>query len=112
MFKKYRSFTLDQGVKTPSLAVVCHAGYIMVLLHDTLVFSAKEGKNRKWIATLNNGGYDTVSTRLVINQALKCLWNLDCYDLRRIKGNTYVVYTNAVTGDTSKELFTNESKWS
>lgn len=66
MFKVHRNFDLSTGVKNNTIAVVNDGnGGISVVYHKTLVVEARSSK-----ITLRDGGWNTVSTRLVINQAL------------------------------------------
>lgn len=68
MFKVHRSFNLSQGVKNASIAVTRHGSDISVVYHRTQVVHVSGD-----VVELNNGGWDTVSTRMVINRALECL---------------------------------------
>jgi hypothetical protein len=71
MFKNYRRYELSQGVKSARLAVFSDAWRIQVLLHKTVVVDAVFNRRTKaWEVTLDHGGWDTISSRLVINQAL------------------------------------------
>lgn len=84
MFKVHRTFTLSTGVKNASIAVVADGSRVDVIYHKTLVVS-KRGKT----VTLRNGGWDTISTRAVINQALRELGTP--YRLDRKKGVTVLI---------------------
>lgn len=86
MFKIHRSFDLSPGVKNNSIAVarIGSLGMILVTYHETVVVEANTKKNR---ITLRSGGWDTVSTRTVINQALSEL-GLNSIFLYRKKGVT------------------------
>lgn len=99
MFKTYRTFNLNTGVKNKKLAVVGTPKETFVVLHETIVVHQKGNK-----VTLNNGGWDTVSTRLVINKALVELGSK--YYLYRSKHVTYIgSYNNNET--TEKTEFVN-----
>lgn len=65
MFKTHRTFDLSTGLKGTTIAVVNDGARLDVIYHKTCVVS-KRGKT----ITLRNGGWDTVSTRIVISQAL------------------------------------------
>lgn len=78
MFKTHRTYQLTTGVKNNTIAVINHLDKIEVVYHNTIVVSAKKKiekapKLNRWIITLNNGGWDTISTRTVINRALEQL---------------------------------------
>lgn len=66
MFKVHRTYDLSTGVKNNSIAVFNQGKVCVVLYHKTPVF-VRAGKT----IVLNNGGWDTVSTRAVINRALE-----------------------------------------
>lgn len=85
MFSTHRTFNLSTGVKSASIAVVNDGLNVDVVYHKTLVVSAR--RMRKYLAvTLRNGGWDTISTRLVINTTLT---ELGCkYRLIRHKNQT------------------------
>jgi pectin methylesterase-like acyl-CoA thioesterase len=68
MFKTHRTFNLTTGVKNNSIAVVKSQKYIFVIYHETCVVKASSTH-----VTLDNGGWNTVSTRLVMNRALELL---------------------------------------
>jgi hypothetical protein len=70
MFKTHRTYNLTTGVKNNSIAVVSKPHTIDVLYHKTIVVHAELIKGR-WLVVLNNGGWDTISTRAVINRALE-----------------------------------------
>ncbi len=98
MFKNYRSYSLSTGVKTKGLAVISTATVTQVLLHKTIVVE-KHGRT----VTLRNGGYDTVSTRTVINRALEQMAASECYVFRK-KGKTYLTQ-NGVTQEFFDGMF-------
>lgn len=88
MFATHRSFTLETGVKNSSIAVLntptrtgCE---VSVIYHKTVVVQTKGSK-----IILANGGWDTVSTRAVINRALAELGTPATF-LYRKKGQTYL----------------------
>jgi len=89
MFKTLRNYEFEQGVKSKSLAVLYCGDTLAVLYHKTIVVDITDEKIK-----LNNGGYDTVSTRIVINRALELMGRQ--YVMQRIKGKTYL--TDARTG--------------
>ena len=66
MFKTHRTFDLSTGVKNNSIAVINKPNGLFVVYHNTIVLE-KHGKT----ITLRNGGWDTISTRAVINRALQ-----------------------------------------
>ena len=83
MFNTHRTYTLSTGVKNNSIAVFNDLRTVRVLYHRTVVFE----KTPKTV-TIRDGGWDTVSTRLVINRALE---NSGLgFRLYRIKGKTYI----------------------
>jgi hypothetical protein len=83
MFKVHRSFTLSTGVKNNSIAVVVTPVETTVVYHNTVVFKFDSGTKA---VTIRNGGYDTISTRTVINRALAEIGSE--FSLVRIKGET------------------------
>lgn len=83
MFKVHKSYNLYTGVKNNTIAVLCHGADIFVTYHSTVVFHYNDNTR---LIQLNNGGWDTLSTRLVINRALSEI-NADAY-MYREKGNT------------------------
>lgn len=85
MFKVHRTYELTTGIKGPTISVIADGEIIYVLYHDTIVFK----KTKKRIE-IDNGGFDTVSTRHVINRALS-LVNAKCF-LERRKGVTWLTY--------------------
>lgn len=89
MFQSYRQYSLTQGVKTKALAVFSTASETIVLLHQTPVVHAKR-RGQKYSIQLRNGGWDTLSTRIVINRALSQIPGADRYYISRDKGETIV----------------------
>lgn len=85
MFKIHRTFDLSTGVKNNSIAVISDAASTIVIYHNTRVFVAT-----KKCITLYNGGWDTISTRTVINNALSKIGHADGVFLERIKGVTMI----------------------
>lgn len=67
MFKTHRTFDLTTGVKNATISVVNTTQAIYVVYHKTLVFSYNRKTNK---IHLDNGGWNTISTRTVINNAL------------------------------------------
>ena len=65
MFKTHRTFDLSTGVKNNTIAVV-HGKTLTVVYHKTIVVE-RTGKK----ITLRDGGWETISTRHVINNALR-----------------------------------------
>ena len=90
MFKVHRSFTLSTGIKNSSIAVVNDGEFIVVVYHKTRVVEKRRDK-----VIISDGGWDTVSTRMVINQALSELGS-DAY-LYRKKGRTMLHYNGVNT---------------
>ena len=94
MFQTHRSYDLSTGVKNNSIAVLNYQNSDMdiidVLYHKTIVVS-KRGR----VVTLRNNGWDTVSTRAVINRALEQMATSVTY-LHRVKGQT-VLTQNGVS---------------
>lgn len=86
MFKVHRTFDLSTGVKNNSIAVLDTPNRVAVIYHQTLVVHFNKDKK---VFVIRNGGYDTVSTRIVINRALFLL-NCGMY-LERRKGETVLV---------------------
>lgn len=84
MFQKYRSYSLSNGVKTKALAVFNDGSEISVMLHRTVVVQ----KSAAGTVTLRDGGWDTISTRTVINTALREL--APGWSVVRRKGATYL----------------------
>jgi hypothetical protein len=67
MFKTHRTFDLTQGVKNASIAVVLNPYKTQVIYHKTVVVTYNHSTDT---LELDNGGWDTISTRAVINRAL------------------------------------------
>lgn len=84
MFKAHRSYDLTTGVKSKTIAVFNSGSKIRVLYHKTIVVYASKRQ-----IILDNGGWDTVSTRHVINTALYELGS--SYRLVRNKGKTKLI---------------------
>lgn len=72
MFATHRSFDLETGVKSSTIAVVSTPTNTSVVYHKTLVVDVKHTPKTLMIR-LDNGGWDTISTRHVINNTLYCL---------------------------------------
>ncbi len=88
MFNTNRTYLLTTGVKSKSLAVICSShGGVSVIQHKTVVFSLSASGKR---VIIQNGGWDTVSTRITINRALKQAPGFEGWSLRRVKGKTMV----------------------
>lgn len=87
MFKTHRTFDLTTGVKSKTIAVFRDADAVSVVYHKTTVFKAY----RSGCVELNNGGWDTVSTRAVINQALSESGLLTSFLFRK-KNVTYLTH--------------------
>ncbi len=96
MFKTHRTYSLTTGVKGPTLAVVSDGSRVDVVYHKTLVLS-KRGKT----ITLRNGGWDTISTRAVINRGLHEMLGTYATYLERVKGET-VLHQNTNQGCITK----------
>lgn len=90
MFKIHRTFDLSTGIKNPCIAVVNDGSRISVLLHKTVVLE-KRGRT----VTLRNGGWDTLSTRLVINRGLEQVAATHAY-VYRSKGQTVLAQNGIV----------------
>ena len=95
MFKIHRTFNINTGVKNNSIAVINNPGHIQVIYHETIVVEAirktKKASSNEWFVTLNNGGWDTISTRIVINRALEQLPGFGrSYFLYRKKNKTCI----------------------
>src|ERR1035437_7356289 len=85
-------FDLSTGAKTSSLSVLNNGkGLIQVLYLKTIVFTFKETPKTK-VFTLDDGGWDTVSTRFAINRAMRELFLP--YELIRKKKRTMLFETN------------------
>jgi hypothetical protein len=67
MFKTHRNFELTAGVKNNTIAVFVDGPLVSVIYHKTCVFKYNRLTGE---LTLNNGGWDTVSTRAVLKNAL------------------------------------------
>ena len=92
MFNINRTYALTTGVKSKGLAVLNDNKTTYVIQHRTIVFKAPSGMLTNGFIEINNGGWDTVSTRMTINQAL---WEYgSSYRLARIKGQTYLIGSN------------------
>lgn len=89
MFKTHRTYDLQTGVKNNTIAVINDAKKLSVIYHKTIVFEAKHNMRYGWDITLRNGGWDTVSTRAVINRALEQICYTSTY-LTRKKGQTFL----------------------
>jgi hypothetical protein len=68
MFKTHRTYDLSTGVKNNSIAVLNNSKGLFVTYHKTTVYE-QQGKK----ITLRSGGWDTISTRAVINRALEAM---------------------------------------
>jgi len=90
MFNTHRTYSLSTGVKNNTIAVISDPRRIKVIYHKTEVFEARLTPTG-WTITLRNGGWDTVSTRIVINRALEQLCGTPTY-LERRKNETYLVH--------------------
>lgn len=68
MFRTHKTFNLSTGLKSPTIAVVNTTAKVFVVYHSTIVCEATPKT-----VTLRDGGWDTISTRYVINTALERL---------------------------------------
>lgn len=93
MFAQHRTYRLTTGLKGSTIAVIRHsARNLSVLYHSTIVLRVKGSQ-----VLLDNGGWDTISTRHVINTALS---ELRLGQLTRHKGITYLngtIFTGQAT---------------
>lgn len=87
MFKTHRSYELTTGVKNNTIAVLARSNLIEVIYHKTIVVTAHK-KQLGWEAAIDNSGFDTVSTRAVINRALEQIDGFEDVFLERVKGQT------------------------
>jgi len=76
MFGVHKNFDLTTGVKNNTICVINDApNLVKVVYHKTIVFTHHKKHsasiNPTGLITLRTGGYDTISTRLVINRALE-----------------------------------------
>lgn len=101
MFKTHRTFTLETGVKSNSIAVFNQGKAIIVLYHKTPV-AIIAGST----LVLNNGGWDTVSTRAVMNRVLELVTDSgtpEAFDLRirlvRKRGKTFLEQAGLIRGE-------------
>lgn len=90
MFAIHRNFSLSTGIKGTTIAVVNTGVNIFVVYHKTLVVE-KRGRT----VTLRNGGWDTVSTRHVINNCLSEICSSECYLFRK-RGETFLTQNGIV----------------
>lgn len=90
MFKIHRTFDLSTGTKSKTISVVNTPYGLFVVYHKTVVFEIV-----KKTITLRNGGWDTVSTRLVIDQCFRQM-GIRIHLIRR-KNQTFVVNLDNVT---------------
>lgn len=90
MFKTHRTYDLSTGVKGNTLAVLNTGTTTAVVYHRTTVV-LKRGRSVK----LSNGGWDTVSTRIVINRALEQMAASACH-LYREKGQTLLAQNGVI----------------
>lgn len=90
MFKKHRNYNLETGTKGSAIAIFNQGKRIAVVYHQTIVVQ-KIGRK----VTLDNGGWDTISTRHVINRALEQMATSVCY-LYRKKGQTMLTQNGIV----------------
>lgn len=101
MFKKHRTYSLTTGIKAPMIAVFADQMSIQVLLHSTVVVEASLlDMDREYSVVVRNGGWDTISTRIVINRALEQIPGFHDTRIVRHKGETMVQYA-----DGSRETF-------
>lgn len=92
MFKTHRTFNLTPGMKNNSIAVFHAAPILGVLYHQTQVVTAKESKDFIYrTVEIRDGGYDTISTRIVINNALSQIPGFGGYCLSRKKNKTWLL---------------------
>ena len=89
MFKTHRTYELTTGVKNNTIAVFNNCTETLVLYHKTLVVHYQPRYKR---IILRDGGWDTISTRAVINQALSQLPTNAQLIRKRVKGQmeTYI----------------------
>lgn len=72
MFKVHRSYDFSTGVKNNSIAVINDTRTTKVIYHKTVVFEHTRNPCKSTaVITLRTNGWDTVSTRAVINRALE-----------------------------------------
>ena len=90
MFKTHRTYDLSTGVKNNTIAVLSDGTTTKVIYHRTIVVSKKART-----VTLSNGGWDTISTRAVINRALEQLCLSECYLFRK-KGQTLITQNGII----------------
>lgn len=95
MFKVHRSFDLVTGVKNNTIAVLNNVNEISVIYHETVVFKATNHLGLR--IELENGGYDTISTRSVINRALEQFNEFRGVYLIRVKGKTMLSRNGRLT---------------
>lgn len=87
MFKTHRTFELTNGVKNNSIAVVITGTETCVLYHNTTVFRHVHKTNKVY---LNDGGWNTISTKIVINRALELTRGFGSYCIERKSKTNYV----------------------
>lgn len=91
MFKTHRTYDLKTGVKNNTIAVFNDDNGIRVVYHETCVVNANNGRVR-----IKNGGWDTVSTRAVINRALEQICSASAFLFRK-KNKTYLNHNGVIT---------------
>ena len=100
MFGVHRNFDLTTGVKNKTICVINDAPNLThVIYHKTIVFTHHKKRsaslNSTGVITLRTGGYDTVSTRIVINNCLSKT-GLD-WRIVREKGRSFLKDSNGLT---------------
>lgn len=98
MFKTHRTYDLSTGVKNNSIAVLNNIGTVYVTYYKTVVFFAKLKRAKgTWEVTMDNGGWDTISTKIVINRALEQIagFNGSRIEKKKIKSVSTLVFTNS-----------------
>jgi hypothetical protein len=96
MFKTHRTYELTTGVKNNTIAVIAEIYSTKVIYHKTVVFTLDHKPKDK--ITLRNGGWDTISTRLVINRALEQCESHFRIERKVIKKQRYTVLVNQLDG--------------
>lgn len=99
MFKTHRTYQLTTGVKNNTIAVAEAGRATLVVYHNTIVVLATKTR-----VHIRNGGWDTVSTRIVINRALEQIPGFRCFHLAKHKGATWLFWKGAPQATFSGDL--------
>lgn len=87
MFNTHRTYDLTTGIKGKTIAVYVGDTETAVIYHNTVVVRWHHKRNKVY---LSNGGWDTISTRFVINRAIAQIPGFQSYYIERKSKTSYV----------------------